>query len=275
VTSAFEDPRAALRRHGLRPRKSFGQNFLVDRSVVERIAAAIGPHPGLLIVEIGAGLGTLTRALVAGGSAVVAIERERDMARALRADFEAEGRVTVEEVDAVSFDYRAAARESPTVVVGNLPYNVTGPLLATIVDSMDALVAAVVMVQREVAQRMVAAPGSRTYGALSVMVQARCDVELVLEVPPGAFYPIPEVHSAVVRLVPSRPPRIGTRDWEKVRRVVRAAFAQRRKKLRNALRSLAPQDVVEASLAQAGIDPALRAERLSVEDFARLADELA
>ncbi|MBI2895231.1 MAG: ribosomal RNA small subunit methyltransferase A [Deltaproteobacteria bacterium] len=263
-----------MRRHGLRPRRPFGQNFLVDRSVVERIAAAVGPRPGLRIVEIGAGLGTLTRALQAGGSAVVAIERERDMVRALRADFEAGGGVTVMEVDAVTFDYRAAATGSPTAVAGNLPYNLTGPLLGAIVDSIDALVAAVVMVQREVAERMVAAPGSRTYGALSVMVQARCDAEVVLEVPPDAFYPAPEVHSMVVRLVPSRPPRIGGRDWEKVRRIVRAAFAQRRKKLRNALRSLAPQELVEASLTRAGIDPSRRAETLSVEDFARLADEL-
>ena len=268
----FEDPRAALRRHGLRPRKSFGQNFLIDQGVLAAIVEAVGARHGLRVVEIGAGLGTLSRALAEAGADVIAIERDRDLARALRSDL-AE-LVRIEEANAVGWDYRGAAAGTPTVVVGNLPYHLTAPILVEIVDAIDALEAAVVMVQKEVAERLVAPPGGRDYGALSVLVQARSTSRLVQVVPPAAFHPPPQVHSAVVRLDPDRPARIGDVPWPTVRRVVRAAFARRRKQLRNALSGLAPRDAIEAALAGAGIDPMRRPETLTVEEFAGLARRL-
>lgn len=269
---SFEDPRSALRRHGLQPRKSFGQNFLVDRAVLADVVEAIGARPGLRVVEIGAGLGTLTRALVEAGAEVVAIERDRDLAVVLRADLGELARI--EEADAVAFDYRAAAAGAPTVVAGNLPYHLTAPLLAALVDVIDVLEGAVVMIQKEVAERLVAKVGTKAYGALSVLAQARAAPRLVRAVPPGAFHPPPQVHSAVVRLEPLRPPRIGDVPWQDVRAVVRAAFSRRRKQLRNALAGLAPPAAIERALGEAGIDPMRRPETLTPEEFAALARRL-
>jgi 16S rRNA (adenine1518-N6/adenine1519-N6)-dimethyltransferase len=269
---SFEDPRAALRRHGLQPRKSFGQNFLVDRAVLEDIVRAIGARPGLRVVEIGAGLGTLTRALVDAGAEVVAIERDRDLVVALRQDLGAV--VQIAEANAATFDYRAAAAGAPTVVAGNLPYQLTAPLLAEIVDAIDVLEGAVVMVQKEVADRLVARVGTKTYGALSVLAQARAEPRLVMSVPPSAFHPPPHVQSALVRLEPARPPRIGDVPWDDVRRVVRTAFSRRRKQLKNALAGLGGGPIVEAALRAAGIDPTRRPETLGAEEFAALARAL-
>jgi 16S rRNA (adenine1518-N6/adenine1519-N6)-dimethyltransferase len=269
---SFEDPRVALRRHGLHPRKSFGQNFLVDPGVLDQIVSAVGARPGLRVIEIGAGVGTLTRALAEAGAEVVAIERDRDLVPVLRLDFG--DRVRIEEANAVTFDYRSAAAGAPTVVAGNLPYQITAPLLAEIMDAIDALEGAVVMVQKEVADRLAARVGTKAYGALSVLAQARAQPEIVLAVPPRAFHPPPQVHSAVVRLRPLSPPRIGDVPWDDVRRVVRAAFSRRRKQLKNALAVLGPPPVVEAALAAAVIDPTRRPETLGAEEFAALARAL-
>ncbi len=269
---SFEDPRVALRRHGLRPRKSFGQNFLVDPGVLEDIVRAVGARPGLRVVEIGAGVGTLTRALAEAGAEVVAIERDRDLVPALRTDLGA--LVRIEEANALTFDYRAAAQGSPTVVAGNLPYQLTAPLLAAIVDAIDVLEAAVVMVQKEVADRLVARVGTKAYGALSVLAQARAEPQLVRAVPPSAFHPPPQVWSAVVRIQPGRPPRIGDVPWDDVRRVVRAAFSRRRQQLKKAPAGLAPGEALPAALAAASIDPTRRPETLGAEEFAALARAL-
>jgi len=267
-----EDPRRTLARHGLTPKKSFGQNFLVERAALACITEAVGAAPGRRVVEIGAGLGALTRALVEAGAEVIAIERDRDLAKVLREELG--GRATIVEADAKTFDYRAAAAGAVTAVAGNLPYHLTAPLLEVLADAIDALTVVVVMVQREVADRLVARPGGREYGAASVLAQARASVQVLRRVAPGAFHPPPRVTSAIVRMTPLAVPRIGAVPWPAVRRVVRAAFQRRRKQLRNALGALASRDRLEEVLAAVGIDGVRRPETLTVEELAAIAARL-
>lgn len=266
----FRDPRVVLREHGLRPKRSFGQNFLVARPVVEDIAAAVGGAPGSTVIEIGAGLGTLTAALVRSGARVVAIEPDRDMQRVLEAELgDAIERVAADAA-AVSLAELAGAPGEPVLVAGNLPYQATGAIVRALVAQLASWRRAVLMVQREVAERLVAAPASEAYGALSVFVQAACRVTRVRDVSPGCFHPAPRVWSAVVALEPLEPPR--AEETETFRVVVKAAFAQRRKTLRNALLATGrPAAAVDAALARAAIDGKRRGETLSVEELATLA----
>jgi 16S rRNA (adenine1518-N6/adenine1519-N6)-dimethyltransferase len=277
---SFEDPRRVLARYGLRAKKSWGQNFLHDRRVHERIVAAAAAGPDDVVIEIGAGLGTLTAALARAAPPprrVIAVEREPDMLRVLEAELAGEARVAVVARDAAAMDFRAetAAAGRPIIVVGNLPYQIATPLTLAIVEAGAAAVArAVVMVQREFAQRMVAPPGGRTYGRLSVTVQQHAEARLLFHVPPGAFHPAPEVTSSVVSLVPRSAPLAPARDMALFSEVVKQAFATRRKMLRRALEPAFGAAAAAAALESAGLDPTLRAERLSVADFARLADAL-
>jgi 16S rRNA (adenine1518-N6/adenine1519-N6)-dimethyltransferase len=252
---------------GHRPRKRFGQNFLVDAHYVARIVGAIDPRPGDNIVEIGPGLGALTTALVDGANRIAAVEIDRDLAARLRERF-APDRLTLHETDALTFDF--AALGPGLRVVGNLPYNISSPLLFHLVTHESLLRDVHVMLQREVVARMTAQPATADYGRLTVMLQSRFAITRLFTVPPGAFRPAPAVESAVARLVPLRDDRPRIVDEALFARIVAAAFGQRRKTLRNALRGIAD----DAFMRDADIDPALRGETLRVADFARLANRL-
>ncbi len=273
------DPRAVLREAGLWPKKSFGQNFLVADGIARSIAAACVPDDEVgraRVVEIGAGTGALTLLLAERAASVVAIERDRDLVPVLERAVEGT-RTRVLEADAQSADLAALLGEAdpnaPRVLCGNLPYSITGTLLRAAVENAGRLERAVFMVQDEVAARLGAAPGTKTYGGLTVFVRAVFDVRRVLKAPPGAFHPPPEVTSAVVALTPLRPPR--ARETDRFRAVVRQAFEARRKTLRNAWAGLAPDAAsLERAAAAAGISLDARGETLDVDAFARMAEAL-
>jgi 16S rRNA (adenine1518-N6/adenine1519-N6)-dimethyltransferase len=272
-----KSPKALLERYGLRPKYSFGQNFLADERLAARIAEACGAQGGS-VVELGAGLGALTRPLLASGvEYLLAVERDRDLVPALSQELAAEveaGRLQILEEDAKAVDFvtALAGRPKPHVVAGNLPYQITGPLLEKAVHAAPSIERAVFLVQLEVADRLAAAPGSDSYGALSVFAQRAFVVERAFVIRRGAFYPQPNVDSAVVTLCP----RGSGDETEEFRLLVRAAFAQRRKKLKNAWagvfagRAVAMTDAA----ARAGVDLDARGETLSVADFTRVAAEL-
>lgn len=270
----MQDAFDTFRRLGLLPKKSFGQNFLRDARIAGAVAERATTPPGGTVVEIGAGLGALTAPLLARASKVVAIERDRDLCPILReafADAVATGQLDVVEEDAKSVDLASLLERGPLprVLAGNLPYQLTGPLLERATVLAPKIACAVFMVQREVADRLLAAPGSKTYGALTVFVSAAFRVERALKVGRGAFYPQPQVESSVVTLTSLSPPRAV--ENAAFRRAVRAAFEQRRKTLRNAWSSLGPLREIEARAAAAGIDLDRRGETLSVEQFAAFA----
>ena len=250
--------------HGHPPRKRFGQHFLADPHYVERIVAAIGPQPGQTVVEIGPGLAALTGSLIERAGHVVAVEIDRDLVARLRERF-TPAQLTLVEGDALTFDFSSLGRDLR--VVGNLPYNISSPLLFHVAAFEGSLRDLHLMLQREVVDRMTAAPGTQAYGRLSVMIQCRFSVERLFVVPPGAFRPAPKVDSAVARLTPLRERAPAIDDFVLFSRIVAAAFSQRRKTLRNALSGA----VSVAELAAARIDPGARGETLGVEDFVRLA----
>ena len=273
------DPRAVLRGAGLRPKRSFGQNFLVSEGVARTIASACvrDDETGRArVVEIGAGTGALTRLLAGRARSTIAIERDRDLVPVLTAELH-ELSVNVVEGDAQTVDLAgllgAADPGSPRVLCGNLPYALTGTLLRRAVEHADSLERAVFMVQDEVAGRLAASPGTKDWGALTVFVKAAFDVRRVVTVPPGAFHPPPEVTSAVIELAPLRPPR--ARETDGFRALVRGAFSARRKTLRNAWARLAPDAAtLKRAADEAGVSLDVRGETLDVEDFARMAATL-
>lgn len=268
----FVDPRVVLARHRLSAKRHYSQNFLVSEATVRGIAMAVGLVPGERCVELGPGLGTLTGALIASGAEVIGLERDPDMLHVLRDEFASAANFRVQDGDAGSVDlgsFRDPGGERRVVVVGNLPYAITGMIARNLVEQHRAIDRVVVMVQREVAERWLALPGERPYGAPSVFLSAVYDIDHVLDVPRGAFHPAPKVESAVVRLTPREVPR--AEETPQLQAVVKAAFHQRRKTLRNALRSLFPDTAeLDAALAAAEIDGQRRGETLSVEEFARL-----
>ena len=249
-----------------------GQNFLVDTEAIQRIAASIGDLTGRTVVEIGPGQGAITAALAAHAARVLAVELDHVLALGLRVQFPPD-HVTVVEQDALQFDFAAAsaAAGERLLVVGNLPYGITSPILLKLAASHAALDRAVLMVQREVADRVVAQPGSRDYGLLSVTVQIYGPAQRLFTLPPSAFSPPPEVHSTVFRWrFAPRFDELGEEEAS-ILRFVRLCFAQKRKTLANNLRAAAiPPAVVSAALAQAAIDPMARAEALPIEAFAAL-----
>ncbi len=249
-------------------RKRFGQNFLADPHYVARIVAAIDPRRGDNIVEIGPGLGALTGALIEGAGTIHAIEIDRDLAARLATAF-APHQLSLHVADALGFDY--AALGGRLRVVGNLPYNISTPLLFRLAAYEDRLADLHLMLQREVVARMTAAPATPDYGRLSVMLQAAFHVTRLFVVPPGAFQPTPKVDSAVARLVPLGAAKPRLTDAALFARVVAAAFGQRRKTLRNALAGIGDAEAIAA----AGVDPGTRGETLAVADFVRLANALA
>jgi 16S rRNA (adenine1518-N6/adenine1519-N6)-dimethyltransferase len=249
-----------------------GQHFLDDAQASARIVSSLGDLSGRTVVEIGPGRGAITEALAVRAAHVLAVEVDKELAHSLRAQFSPQ-RVTVVEQDVLSFDFAAAAAEAGAQlrVAGNLPYYITSPILLKLAASRSALDLAVLMVQREVADRVTAAPGSRDYGLLSITVQMYGPAEQLFTLPPSAFSPPPEVHSTVFRW--RFAPRFTELGVEEVSflRFVRQAFAQKRKTLANNLRAagMAPAAAV-ASLVRAGIDPQARAEGLPIEAFAAL-----
>lgn len=265
-----------LRERGLSPKKRFGQNFLVDVHAQKMIAEAATTPVGGTVLEIGPGMGALTRPLLERAGHVVALERDRDLVPLLSEDFAepiAQGRLHIVEGDAMAQDWAALLQghPKPHVIAGNLPYLLTGPLLERATMLVDHVDRVVFMVQLEVAERLMAKPSTKEYGALTVFVQAAFDVRRVLTVRAGAFYPRPDVDSAVVALDPVKPKR--AEETDAFRDAVRAAFGARRKTLRNAWKSIYgwSKEELETHAAAAGISLDARGETLSVEAFARFA----
>jgi 16S rRNA (adenine1518-N6/adenine1519-N6)-dimethyltransferase len=275
---AFPDARTLLERHGLRAKKHFGQNFLTSERVFRAIVDATVRTDDDWVVEIGAGLGTLTARLaerVPEGK-VIALERDPDMVAVLQAELGHLDNIVVEPGDALRYDLAACARwrGEPIVVCGNLPYHVAAPLIFRTIAARGSVARAVFMVQKEMADRMVAPPGGKTYGAMSVMVQSYAACRAVVTAPAGAFTPAPKVDSAVVRLDFTAAPALALPDEEHHRAVVHAAFGQRRKTLRNALRAVYDEAAVDAALAATAIDGVRRGETLTLVEFAALARAL-
>lgn len=258
----------------LRPLRSLGQHFLVDRGIVRRIVDAAGVVPGETVLEIGPGRGILTEGLLAAGARVVAVEMDRGLHAALAERLGGEERLTLHHADALRFDLRVVP--APYKVVANLPYQVTTPLLFRLLEAHAAPSMAVLMVQREVADRLVAEPGTKEYGVLTVAVRAWAECAMCFPVPPGAFRPPPKVRSMVVRITPRARPLLPEAEMAGFMAVVRAALGRRRKTLKNALAALGrPAPRVAAALAAAGIDPGVRGETLDLDAFLRLYRALA
>lgn len=259
--------------------RALGQHFLGDDVVARRIVELVRPTLRDLAAEIGAGRGALTEHLARACGRLLALEVDARLAARLSERFAQSPRVEVLAADARSFDYACLRERLPdpggrVLVVGNLPYSVGKPILMALVDAGRAIDEMTLMLQKEVAERIAATPGSKAYGSLSVLTQIACDVSLAFTVPPGAFRPPPQVGSAVIHLGVRSAPPVPIADVTGFRAVVRAAFGQRRKSLANALAAGLGLSVdrARALVASAGIDPARRAETLSLAEFARLAD---
>ena len=278
MPGADASPKALCERYGLRPKHHFGQNFLADQNIARRIARATKAEGGT-VVELGAGFGALTRPLLDLPAQVIAVERDRDLVPVLNSEFAAEiaqSRLQVEEADAKSIDLASLfeGRPRPHVLAGNLPYQLTGPLLERAVLGAGLLDKAVFLVQLEVADRLCSAIGLKSYGALSVFTQAAFEVARPFVVRSGAFYPQPRVDSALVTMTPRDPPL--AQETDLFRQLVRRACEQRRKQLRNAWSGaggLGSEELAERA-ERAGIDLSRRGETLSVGEFARMAREL-
>lgn len=263
-------------------KKHLGQNFLHDRTIIDKIVQAVNPKPGDRLVEIGPGQGALTFPLLERHGKLTVIEFDRDLIAPLTAAARAHGDLTVINRDVLKIDFSALAADMDDTetsqpeadqqlrLIGNLPYNLSSPILFHALDHAPAVRDMVFMLQKEVVDRMAAGPGSKIYGRLSVMLQAYCTVTPLFRVPPGAFRPEPKIDSAVVRLVPRSLGNIDVQDRKLFAHVVRDAFGQRRKTLRNALSLLCDASALEA----VGISPQARAEQIEVADFIRLANSL-
>ena len=251
------------------PRKRFGQNFLRDDHVVQRIVTAVAPRPGDHLVEIGPGEGVMTAAFLAGGQSLDAVEIDRDLASHLRQRFTGQTHFQLHEADALKFEFRSLSQGKQLRVIGNLPYNISTPLMFHLFEQADIIQDMHFMLQKEVIDRLCAQPGDPDYGRLGIMAQYYCEAEKLFEVKPESFFPPPRVTSAIVRLIPHANKPVNA-DPKLLGRVVTTAFSQRRKTLRNALKPL----FSESQLIESDIDPNARAETLSLEAFARLARSL-
>jgi len=249
------------------PRKRFGQNFLKDMSVVQRIVNVVNPLPTDHVVEIGPGMGVLTQVLLPEVGYLDAVELDRDLVSKLKSSTLPLGNFTIHSADALKFNFCSLVKSNePLRIVGNLPYNISTPLLFHLFSQLSCIVDMHFMLQKEVVDRMVAEPGSRDYGKLSVMVQYHCYVESLFDVSPDAFSPRPKVNSSIVRLIPHRSIRVNVGNSENFEKIVNASFAQRRKTLHNNLKTL----LSDEQLQSIGIEPVRRAETLSLEEFAAL-----
>lgn len=251
-------------------RKRFGQHFLIDPEVIQRIVATVNPTPGERLIEIGPGRGALTDALLERGVALQVLEIDRDLVRILEDRYRGCQRLTIIQGDALQADFARLAGSAPYRLVGNLPYNISTPLLFHVLAAAQAPIDMHFMLQKEVVDRLAAAPGGKDYGRLSIMCQNRCEVVPLFDIGRAAFEPPPRVESAFVRLRPLAAPRSGLALLESLDQVVRQAFSKRRKTLRNSLSGMFASE----ELARLGIDPAQRAEQLTLDQFISLAREL-
>jgi 16S rRNA (adenine1518-N6/adenine1519-N6)-dimethyltransferase len=247
-----------------RARKRFGQNFLRDQGVIAQILRTVSPHADQHLVEIGPGKGAITAGLIAAGCELDVVEVDRDLVAMLQAQFGGESGPRIHSADALRFDFSAlASANQPLRIVGNLPYNISTPLIFHLLNYASHIHDMHFMLQREVVNRLAAKPGGKAWGRLGVMAQFYCQVDALFEVPPEAFDPAPKVQSMIVRLQPHREALDPTADTQQLQRVVRAAFSQRRKTLRNTLRDVVSMQQLE----QLGISPTARAETLDLQQF--------
>lgn len=267
------DPRSLLKSFGYRPKRRFGQNFLIDTRIAQRIAELAAGVPRVL--EIGPGTGTLTNALLQTGVALTAIDVDEQMIEVLHSQPELSG-AAILHADALAFDYEAFSAGEPWNVAGNLPYNIATPLVMRFIEMANGPQALIVMVQKEVARRFAAKPGTADYGSLSVALQYAMHVERAFSLGPQAFYPRPNVESTVVVLRRRAHKAVSVRDEHRFLQVARAAFAYRRKTLANSLHLALglSREAVTQTLAAIGLDTDIRGEQLGLEDFGRLADRL-
>lgn len=274
----MSSPRALLAGAGLRPKKRYGQNFLINASAARRVArlSLADAPPQLLTIEVGAGTGALTLALLEAGARLTAIEIDPELVTILNSREDLRG-ATILEADALSFDFLRWSRGRPWQAVGNLPYNVATPILLRLIEMEPGPIAITATIQKDVAARLSAKPGTAAYGSLSVAVQYAMRVESLLSLAPQSFFPAPKVQSSVVRLVRRSEPAVRPRDLGLFWKVVRGAFAYRRKTLANSLALALQCDraAVERALERNHLSAELRGERLTLDDFARLADALA
>lgn len=253
------------------PKKSLGQNFLHDKNIIRNIINAFNPQPKDIVVEIGPGRGALTELLIDEVEHLHLVEFDHELVEYWNDRAKDLNNLTVYHRDALKFDFASLATNDRKIrIIGNLPYNISSPILSRLISQADSIQDMTAMLQLEVVQRMTATPGGKRYGRLSVMLQQRCDVQYLFKVPPNAFYPPPKVESAIARLQPFAMPIVQINNQKVFSNVVKQAFAQRRKTLRNALGAIASAEQIE----QAGIDPGARAETLSVQQFADLANFL-
>jgi 16S rRNA (adenine1518-N6/adenine1519-N6)-dimethyltransferase len=251
-------------------RKRFGQNFLTDTHVIRKIIAAVNPAKTDNVVEIGPGQGAITGPLLEHCTRLQAVELDRDLAAMLERKFAGHGGFILHQGDALDFDFSTLAAEGPLRVVGNLPYNISTPLLFRLLEFFPLIKDMHFMLQKEVVERITASPGSKEYGRLSVILQYYCHVDYLFTVPPGAFFPAPKVESAIARLTPRKPEELRAGNEAFFRNLVKIAFQQRRKTLRNTLKQL-PGDL---DLSAVTLDLTRRPETLSVAEFVELAKQL-
>ena len=253
------------------PRKRFGQNFLHDHNIINNILSSLQAKPSEHWVEIGPGMGALTKPLLDQGLNLEVVELDRDLVTYLKDKFKVQPHLQIHSADALRFDFSALAKDNEKLrVIGNLPYNISTPLMFHLLNNSYCIEDMHFMLQKEVVDRICAAPGSKKYGRLSVMMQYFCATELLFDVPPESFDPAPKVMSAIVRLVPHEQPPVQINSLKMLNRVVVSAFSQRRKTLRNALKKI----IDEESIIALGIDPTLRAEVISLADYAKLSNLL-
>lgn len=253
-----------------RARKRFGQHFLHDTRVINRIVQAVNPRPGEPLVEIGPGQGALTFPLLQKNNQLTVIELDRDLVPLLQKKAEGKGDLRVINSDILSVQLNELDLRTPLRLVGNLPYNISTPLMFHLLSQQEFITDMIFMVQKEVADRIVAGSGNKQYGRLSVMMQYYCKSELLFDVAPGSFKPPPKVDSSIIRLLPHTQPIFPDCDVQQLDRVVSQAFNQRRKTIANSLSAL----IGRAQLEQLGISPRLRAENLSLEDFVRISEHV-
>ncbi|RDI46505.1 16S rRNA (adenine(1518)-N(6)/adenine(1519)-N(6))-dimethyltransferase RsmA [Aquicella lusitana] len=253
------------------PRKRFGQHFLHDQAIIQRIIAALAPQPDEHLIEIGPGQGALTLPVIKQIHHLEAVEIDRDLILELRSRVRRHGELVIYSSDVLAFDFASVKQDDrPLRVFGNLPYNISTPLIFHLLDYASIISDMLFMLQKEVAERMAAKPNSEAYGRLSVMVQYHCQVALLFNVPASAFYPPPQVESSIVRLTPYRDYPYPAKNYALFESIVKQAFGQRRKTLRNSLKELINDDV----WAHIGIHSDLRPENLSVQDFVEISNSL-
>ncbi|MCR5178976.1 MAG: 16S rRNA (adenine(1518)-N(6)/adenine(1519)-N(6))-dimethyltransferase RsmA [Lachnospiraceae bacterium] len=273
------ETRKKLESRGFSPNKRFGQNFLTDENVLDGIVDAAGIEPADTVLEIGPGTGALTKRLAKRAAKVIAVEIDRGLAGMLEEEFRDDEHVRIICGDILKTDLGALLKEhAPVKVVANLPYYITTPILLELLPKENLFESFVIMIQKEVADRMSAAPGNKDYGALSLVIQYYGKPRIVMEVPPSAFYPAPEVTSSVVRIDRHETPPVDTKDPDRMFAVIRAAFGKRRKTLANAVSSDPGLEISAAGMRSAlrsmGLDEAVRGEALSLSDYAGLCDRL-